>query len=1017
MGVGLIAACGDRQLPLQHSSIELPQDAAFVCLKVFKPDPTSPDRMLPQLPEPVPLPHCSVSNAAANLAYSPYQLFALVMQGSRNGLAVVNLSTGVIVDVNQASPGVQAVPIGNQPTGIATSPDGRSTLVTTAEPGRYALWVVDNARILGDSQGIRQDPRPAPPLLTEWMVCGLPQPPMTVLSVPRAPSSSSFSGTYDIAVILQSNERGQAKALMIDPDSLKQIPLGQYLPCPLEGAIELAADLPENWTAGPSWPDGIPYASGGITLDLPQPPSVCSAGWEWQTPPNPFPKIGGASPQPRGAAFADRILYISDGSFPLIHRIDLSNPKRLVELQPLIVTSMSSPDRQVSVGPLAVSPITSDYRRYLYGIESDINGNILVYDITQPDRSPLVPLTNPYPVLNPLQSPDRISFEAPAVAISFVSHDVPVTKNWDGTGRMGALTGLLCNPNPNAFDQQGNVVDWGAFYRPGEALLSRDTSLLPNSLRGVFAFVALTNGSIQIVNVDDWDAPCRRPVLLTSDAQVSSLSLPQPVPSSLEDTNPFHAPRAEGRLGASQAVTGEIFFPIISPHTKRSKYLFSFDLNHGGQVPYLLSPPKLFLNEISLPIDFGEQGTNPILLQVQSTFAYPHSVEGQENLQGVVSGYIPVEKSPGILFSLEDPSVHNDDDWTIVYEGQLPGFEGIRADMSTNDDFHTLTLTTQGVSLCSLGVHDVKTSLARAQKAREELAQAVPSTVLSPSALEQVGAQMGDYVQIADDLLPGDNSYWNQQAACWDLGGTSLRTPAERYHTCEVMYGAVQDQSVHRDFPILEAYSDHLVLGTFYGPSGTLMTPANRQRIGARSDNVPWFKLLYCCFQGRASFRVRTGGQWIAIGKRTGYLHHVGTSGTDQACVDSCLVRDALLNARIMEVPRTASSSFMPSRNSVLALRNPFFSFFMMGGMLSASSDFTASSRDMTWKFSTRGGFSPLRLQVGVRGGIPSNRYRASPRSIRFIEPYGRLLVIDGAGQGLQQISLDKVDFMGPSIL
>ena len=57
------------------------------------------------------------------------QLFAFVTQTARGELAVVNLSAGTLIDQSRATPGVNFLPVGAQPTDVATTPDGKMAFV------------------------------------------------------------------------------------------------------------------------------------------------------------------------------------------------------------------------------------------------------------------------------------------------------------------------------------------------------------------------------------------------------------------------------------------------------------------------------------------------------------------------------------------------------------------------------------------------------------------------------------------------------------------------------------------------------------------------------------------------------------------------------------------------------------------------------------------------------------------------------------------------------------------------
>src|SRR5204863_7736973 len=99
-------------------------------------------------------------------------------------------------------------------------------------------------------------------------------------------------------------------------------------------------------------------------------------------------------------------------------------------------------------------------------------------------------------------------------------------------------------------------------------------------LRGIFAFVTLSNGTIVTIDVDDWDAPCRRPDPMAPTTQTeplgdagvglfplllgpfNAIAPPQPAATSASDIDPYHAPLAFTSGTADSPVSLEAFFPV-----------------------------------------------------------------------------------------------------------------------------------------------------------------------------------------------------------------------------------------------------------------------------------------------------------------------------------------------------------------------------------------------------------------------------------------------------------------------
>lgn len=195
----------------------------------------------------------------------------------------------------------------------------------------------------------------------------------------------------------------------------------------------------------------------------------------------------------------------------------------------------------------------------------------------------------------------------------------------------------------------------------------------------------------------------------------------------------------------------------------------------------------------------------------------------------------------------------------------------------------------------------------------------------------------------------------------------------------------------------------------------------NRVVVGKDPGNAPFLRLARCCFHHQATFKVRTGGEWLAVGSATGLLHHVQTNPATNRCVLTCNPIDALENARAFDIPwgtpstTTGTTGCAPpptlpaglDRNSVLAMRNPMFSYVMWSGCAPlVGNDHTETARDLVWRFSMRGGFSPVTVSLSQNTAIA-----VTPQSMRFIDSIGQLAVVDGNQQGLVLINLNSLQF------
>lgn len=1017
----LLIACSQTPTSVPVRTFERAQRMDVACLQLYDADPVN---GFLTAREPLGRPQAECAPVPSSLSGSDFQkqLFALVTQSTRGELAVVDLTAGLLIDQNRAVPGINFVPVGALPTDVATTPDGKMAFVGSAETNKPAIYGIPTRRLLGDTQGFPHDPEPA--TLASWPVCALPQNPGALAIVPRragAPAPAADAGAeggagdagapaadqpaYDLVVVLPGDRRSSAKIVTLDPrpflrgglprkdgqpdyasdPSVTPGPVlepGSLADCPIISAVELsgASALPTTFAPGPRWDDGVKYVDGGVDLTCNVPTQAARCGTPPCCPPvDPVdggavavdagacepvrPEDAGTLPLDLGPLDAPRLvsvvrdeqmLYIADEDVPFIHVVDMSAPGQPRELPPLLATSINEPARAVKVKEIAISPPTREYKRFLYAVDQ-IQGSIIVYDVSDPATMSRTPMLRPHPELNPFQPEDRIAFNSPVVSLVFARHDVPLARI-NGVQVPNAASGLLCNPNPNL--GLGQQTDLGVYYRANSTDPGQEIG--PRRLRGIYAFATLANGSVSTIDVDDWDSPCRRPTDMS--VSTSDIAPPQPAPTSETDFDPYHAPT----VGAL-TVTDEGFFSMVAPHSLRSDVLLRDDPSAGPQLPRLQTTPDV-------------RSKSVVLAQT-----------------GPAADGTPLISTPS--FAREVPQVHIDQDWKVTWEGALPGFEGVVGQLSSSDGYASLTLAQANAGFCAKGVEDWAQGTERAQVITRSLAR---RNAPPPGALEL----MTDYVQLSEDLLPADDSYWAVTPAtdsCWD---PILSTPSTRYDACQKTFGAAVDESPNRDFPILEAYDDRLVLGRYFTDDKT----GRRQVVYKDPTNANDLKLMRCCFHGQARFRVRTGQEWSVVGTTpggggggVGFFSHLTTDAAGR-CVPSCEPRDALLNGRLVSVPPAffvgANGAALPppSRNSPLGFRNPMMDFY-----IASATNGAPTVRDTVYSFSTRGGF---RSQfVGIAGSSTS----VNPQSMRFIEPLGQIGVVDGASQGLVLIDLRAV--------
>ncbi len=973
---------------------------------------------------------CAPSPIGVNTNTISKHLFALVTQTARGEIGIVDMTAQTVVDTDHGTPGVTFVPVGTVPVDITAAPDGKMSYVASGEPNRPAIYGLPTTRVLGDYAFNGQVPS-----LQTWPVCTLPERPSAITTVAHGDS-------YEVVVVLGGSRLTPGRVVTLAKEPFfdgSVYPPGEPVPCRITSELAVRGDFAAEPPVGPSWPNGVPYVDGGIDLTGKLPPIVegCTstlpdagapvdAGGSLDAAANDAAVDAGdagasdasssdaavadAGERLQGAARLTNIvrdgqwLYISDDTLPIIHVLDMSQQGAPKEVAPLEVSSLLDPAKKPTVTGLAVSPVTRDFRRFLYAIERR-EGSIAVFDVTDPEKGPRGPLARPNPELTPFQPPDRLAFAVPVVAVGFARHDLPLRN----AGTPAAAAGALCDPNP------ANVNTVGAAYRNDR---TADIALGPDRLRGVFAFVTLSNGSVITVDVDDWDAPCRRPAnLLASNARpivtsertdaflvtslaASDVSAPQTVGS-----GPYDVPLAD------TAVSGEAFFPVSAPHRIRSKYRIRNDAD-GNRIPRVSGSPLLFAPDGTPQATLGDEGAkNASILPTYELLTDPPAA-----VAFVVSP--SAKQGPGIRMSFESPDVHADQDWNVAYEGALPGLSGVFTAVSTSDNYATLTLSNPEAHFCRKGIEDADLGNVRARAAAADM-KADKLVDQAGNPLADFSGRLGDYVQLSDAILDVSDPYWREPNACW-AGINDPRAPnlenntssTLRHDYCAQVFGERENPPLSRDFPIVEAYDDRLVLGTY--------DAARRITKG----NTASLRAMQCCFHNQVRFGVRAGGEWMTIGSGAGYLHHVVADATSLRCGQSCSARESLLNARSLPLPRPQNQTFVPAlaaatdttttpyldpqgnqvlvpstrvpRNSSLAFRNPIFSFVTWNGA-------GAPTRDLTWKFTTIGQLSSQAVNLAA------SSTRVSPQSMRYIDGFGQMAVVDAADQGLVLIDLNNV--------
>ena len=770
-GVVVTAACSQKPVTVPLRSLERSGRAALVCLRA--PGTPSPGR---------PLSECSPGTLeSGDFTSLPNHAYALVTQTTRGEIAVLDLTTGEVADADAAVPGYTFLPVGAQPVDIAATRGSGAAFVGVAEVNRPGIFALPAALLRGAS-----------PSLADFPACALPSRPGPMVVVPAktevceganyavdvlrdrgdpAHSNGDLSAEGPQKLIVAMPEDGDF--LVIDTQKLLDRKPGSFDPCPIERRQKLAVELPpETVLPGKSLDPECP------PVDSPRTPSATCT--QQAAPVVSYPTS--FTPSPSALALVENKLYVTDKAAPVIHRLDVSDPCAPVELPPLLPTSFDAPYRPIYTSAIAVSPLTHDKKRFAYAVDYEA-GSLMAFDVSDTSTS-RTPMVRARPDYAPYTPRDRLALNAPVRDVTFVQLDAPLP---DDRGNL--RSGILCNPDDAAADVSGNEYRTASDFSSGAG---------PRALRGIFGLAALTNGTMVYIDVDDLDAPCRQYRHADPDpnrADVDALPSWMTGCADLGTTGACGIPSIS-LAGASDEATCR----AVVRHELRSAYHVSQDLNAGNHLPGFLTFPALSLKGSTLRSDAGEEGQRlPKLLgpsdQPYAGFARPGGVA-----DGVTVDPATSEKS-FVTPDLAEPRAHVEQDWTLTYEGPLPGSVGKvgRLSVSAPDQRNRGIFDPSG-GFCDLGVHDVAAARVRG---RQVLASTDPvadtDTPPRASALDAFASAHGDIAEITNGFLAEEDPYWTStNGVC-------------SYLRCTTTYGPTDAPTAARTFPILEAYQDRIL--------------------------------------------------------------------------------------------------------------------------------------------------------------------------------------------------------------
>jgi hypothetical protein len=1002
------AGCSEQTVTVELRSLQASGDVSYVCRTTDG--------------EGVPQAECS----PGSLFTGERDLFALVTQTSTGEIAVVNVPYDVdnkeddegVVDVDPSAPGYGFLRIGARPGDIVSTPGGRASFVGVAEPGRFGIYGLPTSCVGAPRAGetVRD--------LTTWPACSLPAAPAGLAiafdSATRCDGSAEPSPAEDrecpVDLAGEIGARGRHKLIVsmpdrgslavIDAQELLNRASGSFALCDFV-EVPLSVELP----ASPSAPD--------LPADLVGCPPA----------PSPLPAGGPVSiARPTRIEAADGTLYVADEGAPVVHVVDASSACTPRELPPLLPSSYWAPQRSVTVSRLSVSPITPRGKRYLYAID-ELDwplSSVMAFDVS-PGSSKRSPVLRPGSTLTPNEPPDRITFGAAVRDITFVLRDRPEF----GTDTSVPL-GESCEPDPNLSDSPG------ARYRPD---IDRSTGARPLKLRGLFGMAMLTTGEVAVIDVEDFDAPCRRPRVLN--------------PSATEDFSgcagdPPLASGGDYSLSTGVAtVTDEVSCRAVEPHRRRAQRLSITRNDIGIQAPSLRSLPILSVPSESQILELNQR---PKLLAVEDLARVfvgttEYRLGGNPALE--IDPSLAEEHSLGLPFN-QPRAYPADDDRLLEFEGAVS--EEYRSGFVRRNDAGELVLRDSSALFCNSGVSDPELT-AELGARRFGL---VPEAERAPGdprpSLESFQLGHSDHVLITAGFPDEDDAYWPGQVLRDD--GTDLQCSLDQ---CEQYFGEIPERLVFselpeaRQFSIVDAEQQRLVLEPRYHAERlrdisaidcTLPTaPANcesnraaaqEQLMESRAERRA---MVECCFPEATSYQVRASGHWTLNSSRQGFRHDVvavaesdGVGGTVVECRRDCDPRKRDMQARIFEIARDhctpreglpcqVSACVTGPRDGEQAWRAVHADEAAWACVQRTTTSHFAlyqgqspSVRGMSFGWQVVGGFTPLTIDLGLISSF------VSPQAIVPLPELDRLSVVDASSLGLALIGLDGMRALLPTL-
>jgi hypothetical protein len=995
--LGLVG-CGQETVEVELRSLQASSEMTFICRNGPR-DAIPGDQAFPgEGRELAACPDYEVLDDPTLGAEFATRLYTVITQPATDEVALIDNWEADVVDLDRSVPGYSFLRLPSRPGDIASTPGGRASFVGLTTLNKTGIAAIPTT-CLGNpsSSQFGRD-------VTSFAACSLPAVPGEITVVIEPPNAdgvvAAACGSSDAEepnppgadagrecganLTTEDGPRGRRKLVVSLPDLGQLVVLdaqtildaapGSFGACAIEHTLELSSEV--DPAARRQTPPPELKAPPGCSLSYPAHPE----------PPPSF------AARPAGFAVEGSRLYVADEGAPLIHVLDTSSVCGLAELPPLLPMAFDDPERIVYTSRLAASPLTPSGKRFVYAIDkTDLPPSVMAFDVStsSTDRTPIV---RPGSVRTLFEPPDRIQFSAPAADVAFALRDLPLADPVTGV----AEEGVHCDPNP-AIDQSSAA----ALYRPNS---DQTEGARPRLLRGLFGLVMLSNGLVTVIDVDDFDAPCRRP--RTTNASDTPDFRGCFGDTDLPQTQPWLV-AANGRL----TVTDEVSCNMVQPHRARSATFGLVSSNAGVTAPSLRALPQFATPDLS------SQGTieeRPKLLGVPFEPATPDGAEVPPVVNVGNTSYgettpLPIDPNTAdqssLTLPLAEPRAYPGSDRAqVIYEGAITGtFPSGFVHLTTEPDLNLGTygsLDDSTASFCDRGVSDLDVMR---EFGREELG------IQSDTEARAFAEFHADYVQITGDFPEPRDPYWVLARApeCSDVDRA----------VCSRVFGShtARDLEPARELTVVEAYQGKLSV-----------KPRNAASAEEAAETA---RMISCCFPAGTEYTVRASRQWVMLTESAPRFRHDITAREEAGqfrCVRDCDPRRRYDRSRIFELTssepcsdcRVGATRAEPgldvcgydANQGAVKLGEPAAAciFENLNARFAIYRGLQPSVRGMSFTWTTSGGF------VTLAASLTSLSSAVSPQRINYLPEYQAFAVLDAASLGLSLISLDNLRIDDP---